>query len=81
MILTLGHRFFIDPLDLHSLWWLLLVPMSILIAMAYKAIRLPDLSRYWRQVASMSAQVVLAMIGLAAASFVIIELFVRHMSE
>lgn len=66
---------------MHSLWWLTLLPMSVLIAMAYKAIRLPDLSRYWQQVASMAAQVVLAMIGLAAASFVIIELFVRRMSE
>ncbi len=80
MIVTLAHRFFIDPLDLHALWWLMLLPIAVFISMAYKAIRLPNLDRYWPQVASMAVQIVLAMIGLAAACFVIIEMFVARMS-
>lgn len=79
--LTLGHRFFIDPLDAHSVWWVALVPMAFLIAMAYKAVRLPTLDRYWQQVLSMTVQVTLAMLGLAAGSFILIELFVRAMNR
>jgi hypothetical protein len=81
MMITLAHRFFIDPLDVHSLWWLTLLPIALFISMAYKAIRLPTMDRYWPQVASMAVQIVLAMIGLAAACYVIIELFVARMSE
>ncbi len=80
-MITLAHRFFIDPLDVHSLWWLTLLPIALFISMAYKAIRLPTMDRYWPQVASMAVQIVLAMIGLAAACYVIIELFVARMSE
>jgi hypothetical protein len=80
-MITLAHRFFIDPLDVHAVWWLMLAPMALLISMAYKAIRLPTMDRYWPQVASMAVQIVLAMIGLAAACYVIIELFVARMSE
>jgi membrane protein YdbS with pleckstrin-like domain len=78
---TLAHRFFIDPMDVHALWWLTLLPIALFISMAYKAIRLPTMDRYWPQVASMAVQIVLAMIGLAAACYVIIELFVARMSE
>lgn len=79
--LTLGHRLFIDPLDAHGVWWIALVPMALLISMAYKAVRLPTLDRYWQQVVSMTVQVTLAMLGLAAGSFILIELFVRAMNR
>lgn len=70
------HRLFIDPLDLHDAWWLTLIPLSLGISMAYKAVRLEDLTRFWKQVALMTAQMVLGMIGLAAAVYIIVEVLV-----
>lgn len=78
--LTLAVRLFIDPLDLHAWWWVLLVPMAWFLSMAYKAVRVPTLDDYWRQVTSMAVQVVLAMVALSVAAFLIIELFVQRMA-
>jgi len=77
--LTLAARLFIDPLDLHTWWWILLVPMAWFLSMAYKAVRVPNLDGYWRQVTSMAVQVVLAMVALSVVAFLIIEIFVRRM--
>lgn len=64
---------FIHPLNcFHEWWYLLLLPLSFGISVIYKAIRMPTLIHYWRQVALMTAQIVLAMIGLALALVVII---------
>jgi len=75
------HRLLIDPLhlswlNLHDNWWLTLVPMAFFISMSYKGVRLDDLRRFWPQVFLMTAQIVVAMIGLAAAIFVFVELLV-----
>jgi len=75
------HRLLIDPLhlswlNLHDNWWLTLVPMAFFISMAYKGVRLTDLSRFWPQVLLMTAQIVVAMMGLAAAIFVFVEVLV-----
>lgn len=56
---------FWHPLPVHEWWYLLLLPLSLGIAMIYKAIRLPTLDQYWRQVAVMTVQIVVAMIALA----------------
>ncbi|MCC6284701.1 MAG: hypothetical protein IT439_05280 [Phycisphaerales bacterium] len=57
---------FVDPLNLHAQWFLLLVPLALFVSMAYKAVRLPTLAGYWRQVGIMSTQIVvgMAMLGL-----------------
>lgn len=70
---TAAWRPFIDPIDAHRVWYLLLVPMAWLLSMVYKAVRLPDLDRYWRQVGVMSSQIVLWIIALGAAIFVFIQ--------
>lgn len=70
----LGFRPFLDPLPLDSVWYLLLVPLSLGVAMVYKAVRATDMSRYWRQVVIMSGQTVLAMVGLGAGFYVLVEL-------
>jgi len=71
--LVLGYRPFLDPLDLHTWWWLTLVPMALGISMGYKAVRVRPLAGYWRHVGVMTVQVVGGMIGLAAVVFVLIE--------
>lgn len=79
--ILIAWRPFLEPLDLHTLWWLTLIPMALFVAMAYKAVRLPELDDYWRSVAVMTAQIVLAMIALAAALHLIIEFAVPLLSR
>ena len=65
---------FIDPIHADRWWYLFLIPMSLGISMAYKAVRIPDLREFPRQVLIMTVQIVVAMIALGAASY----LFVQH---
>lgn len=76
MSVLLAWRPFIDPLEVHAAWWLFLVPLALGISLAYKAVRLPTLEHYWRQVGLMTAQIVLAMVLLGAATFLFIEYLV-----
>lgn len=76
MDLLLAYRPFIDPINAHEWWFLLLVPLSLLIAIAYKAVRAPDMSKYWREVAVMTVQVIAAIIMLGIASYVLLQLVV-----
>ena len=64
-----GYRPFIDPLDVsfagvQTFWYLLIIPLCFLISMAWKAVRVPDLSTYWKQVIVMTLQSLIAMFGL-----------------
>jgi hypothetical protein len=72
--LTLAWRPFLDPLNLHEYWWAFLLPLSLGIAVSYKAVRLREIGpAYWRAVAIMTAQIVLAMIMLGVAMFLLLE--------
>jgi hypothetical protein len=71
--LLLAWRPFLDPMDLHEYWWAFLFPLSLGIAIAYKAVRLRDLEGYLRQVIIMTAQIVLSMILLGIACFLLLE--------
>jgi hypothetical protein len=66
-------RPFIDPIDAHRTWFMLLIPMAFFISMVYKAVRLPDLASYWRQVIVMTVQIILGIIALGAVIFVFIQ--------
>lgn len=75
------HRLFVDPLhlswlNLHDHWWLTLLPMAFFISMAYKGVRVNNLGRYWPQVFLMTAQIIVAMIALAAGIFLFVEVLV-----
>lgn len=72
--MTLAYTPFIDPIDFHDWWFTLLVPISLGISIAYKAVRVPDLRSYWRQVVVLTVQIVLSMIGLGIGAY----LFVVH---
>jgi hypothetical protein len=77
----LGWRPFIDPMPLSwfdswiALW---IIPLSLMVAVSYKAVRQYDLhpARFAREIAMMTVQIILGMIALAAASYVLVEVFV-----
>lgn len=66
--MMLGYRPFLDPLPMSGsgLWLLLLVPLVILVAVAYKTIKLADLRDLPRQAAVLAAQIFLFMAAAAA---------------
>lgn len=76
----LAHIPFVEPLPLaHRYWWLLIVPLAIGVSMAWKAVRLPSLGNYWRQVTAMSVQIVLGVAGIAVGLFVLIQVVLPHL--
>jgi hypothetical protein len=60
----LAYTPFLDPLDLHGAWFVLLVPLAFLVAMAYKAVRVPDLRTYWRHTVFFALQILGGILGL-----------------
>jgi hypothetical protein len=70
-------RPFIDPIHAHDWWFLLLLPMAVFISIAYKAVRMPDLAGFWRQVAVMTVQIILGMLALAVAFYLLVQVYVR----
>jgi hypothetical protein len=75
------YRPFIDPLELHQWWWLLLIPMSFGVAVVYKAVRVKTMDKYWQQVLIMTIQIVLGMLALAAASYWLVMHFAQFIAE
>lgn len=76
----LGTRLFIDPIDTGAWWYLLLIPLCVGVAVVYKAVRVPSmepLSAYVRQVAVFTVQLLIGMVALAAAFFLLVEVFVK----
>lgn len=74
-------RPFLDPIELHQWWFLLLIPMALLVSMTYKAVRLQTLERYWRHVTLMSAQIIFGMIALGASTYLMVFWFARFVAE
>ena len=72
MIHTLAYRPFLDPIDLHGVWYLLLLPIALFIALAYKAVRCPTRERYPREVAIFFTQILVGIVGLGALAYVVI---------
>jgi len=71
--LMLAWRPFLDPLNLQSHWFWLLIPLSVGVSMTYKAVRLESLDHYWRKVLMMTTQLIVAIIAMGAAAFLIVE--------
>lgn len=70
---TLAYTPLIDPVDLHSLWFFLLLPLAVLIAMAYKAVRVPDMADYWTQTGKFAAQIIGGIVGLYVFSLIVLN--------
>jgi len=80
MVLTLAYRPFIDPIDVHTLWYLLLVPLALGVSAAYKAVRVDELREFPRAVLVMTAQIVLGMIALGVLSYVFVQFVVPRLA-
>jgi hypothetical protein len=68
---------FVHPLNcFHEWWYVLLLPLAFGISVIYKAVRVPTLEGFWRLVAIMTAQIVLAMIALAIALIILVNVLI-----
>lgn len=82
--MTGAHLFsyvpFIEPLHVVNQWWyVMLIPLAFGIAMIYKAMRMPSLRDFWRQVVIMTTQIILAMIGLALALTILVQIVIPRL--
>lgn len=73
---VLAWRPFLDPLDLHSRWFVLLVPLAFGIAVTYRAVRVATFEKFWRKVLILTLQIVLSMVLLGIASYLFIQVAV-----
>lgn len=65
---------FVEPIAaVVHVWWALLLPMVVGISVAWKAIRLRTLDRYWHEVWFMSAQLLAGIVALAAALILLVR--------
>ncbi|MEL7472756.1 MAG: hypothetical protein AAGK04_05500 [Planctomycetota bacterium] len=71
----LAWRPFLDPMDVQSIWFVLLIPTAFFLSMAYRGVRLHKLDRYWLAVLAMTIQIIAAIVGLGAAFYALIEWF------
>jgi hypothetical protein len=71
--MMLAYRLFLDPLPINDYWYLLLIPISIAIALAYKAVRVQDMREYPRHVVVLSIQIIVSMMALGIGSYIVIE--------
>ncbi len=71
---------FLDPINLfHDWWYVLLIPLSFGISVIYRALKVPNLDRYWQAVFTMTAQITLAMVGLGIALVVLVVLILPRL--
>lgn len=72
----LAWRPFLDPIDVHGWTWALLLPLALLVAWVYKAVRVRHLRQWPREMAVMAVQVVIVMLVLAAGFYLLVEVVV-----
>lgn len=77
LTLAQSWRPFIDPVNAHSFWYLLIVPISFFIAVAYKAVRVKTLAGYWTSVVVMTVQIIAGMLALAVAFYLLVQVYPR----
>lgn len=69
-MITLAYTPFIDALPLHEAWFLLIVPMTIFLAIGYKAVRCSNMRHYPKEVVVFIVQI-LGVMALLAIGFTI----------
>ncbi len=74
--LTLAYTPFVDALPLHDAWYLLIVPMTIFLAIGYKAVRCYHLKHYVREVFVFVVQILGAMALLAIGFTIFVNVLV-----
>jgi len=77
MTTLLAYVPFLKPaLFLHDIWYLLVIPLALGISIIYKAMREETLEGFWMKVFIMTTQIVLAMIGLAIALTLLVQVII-----
>ena len=76
MISVLAYTPFIDALSVHDQWYMLIVPIAILIAVGYKAVRCTDMKNYAREVFIFTMQILIGLGALAAISTIVITMVI-----
>lgn len=66
-------RPFLDPIDIHSSWFVLIVPLAFGVALAYKAVRVTDLKNLGRQTVVLALQIILGMIALGLGFYLFVN--------
>jgi len=79
MMGVLAYRPFLDPLSLSASWWAFLLPLALLISIAYKAVRMHELEdgtawvgAFARSVAVMTVQIILGIVLLWIGSYLFV---------
>ncbi len=76
----LGYIPFIHPINaLQGPWYLLVLPLSFGISVIYKAMRMPSLEGFWRQVTIMTAQIIVYMIALAIVLMILLQVVIPRL--
>lgn len=81
MLHTLAWRPFLDPLPIHTTWYLFLIPLAFLISVVYRAARVRSMDHYWKGVGIMTTQIVLGMVALALGTYLFVMVYVRFIAE
>ncbi|WP_428388067.1 hypothetical protein [Mucisphaera sp.] len=74
LLLNLAWRPFLDPLSMESVWLWLLIPLSLAVALVYKAIKMPTLDRLVPESLFLGFQILLGMVAVAAALWILTEI-------
>ncbi len=75
-----GYIPFLHPINpLQGFWYLLVLPLSFGISVIYKAMRMPSLEGFWRQVAIMTSQIILSMIALAIGLVILVQVVIPRL--
>ncbi len=74
-----AYRPFIDPIQVHGLWWLMVVPMAFGVAVVYKAVRMPSPGNgaYWLGVLKMMVEIIAGMALLAVLTYGLVMVYAR----
>ena len=67
-LLTLAqmYRPFVDPLPIHSYWYWLLLPLTLLFSVVYKAVKCEKISDVPKQTVHITFLILVGMAGAAA---------------
>jgi len=71
-VIPLAYTPFIDAISAHELWYLLIVPMAIFLAIGYKSVRCSNLKHFPREVLVFTILVLGGLMLLAIAFTVMI---------
>ncbi len=76
MSLVLAWRPFLDPIQIHDWWYLLLIPLALGISLTYRAVRQTSMDGYFRSVLSLAGQIVVGISALGVACYFVIIVLV-----